>query len=814
MYLPRRLHVPSFVGLVCLAAVAVVYVSASAPSRSVAWSWWGAALLLLAMLVSEAGSVELSQASDDDDGGRYVVSVSTIPHIMSILLLPPVLAAVLAGISMLMDELRGRSPLLRLAFNVGGTVLSVGSAALLATALGVAGDGLLDGSWSGVAEFFSVIMTYYVVNTVPVVAIATIASGGSFWRLLTNNARHSALAEFAVAVAGGLAAHEWMRGPAWVLAGLSPALIAHLALRSIGARNRKAKQIASLDRLGRALSAAFTVEEVFDAAAAHLRNMRTVTGCFVELADPPVHLVDGAAAGPDCRRLTLELTRRAVSTGEHVWVSGAAAQSTAAAWLVLSLKLGNSAGGAFGIVSESTQTFSVEDNSYFVLVAERITVALENARRAAELSRMAFHDSLTGLPNRALLLDRLEQALLRSGRHGSPVAVLFLDLDNFKLINDSLGHDAGDALLRGVADRFRRATRAGDTLARFGGDEFVVLLEQAADASEAMASADRFATALREPIEVEGRTMVVEASIGVALSGPGRERPADLLRDADLALYRAKVSGKARSALFEPGLEAAAMRRLDLENDLRLALAAGEFRLFYQPIVDLVSDGLVGWEALVRWHHPERGLIPPSEFIPVAEETGLIVPLGRWVLEEACRQARLWQPAASGTPLIMNVNLSGRQFQQPSLVADVNEALDAAGLDPRSLKLEITESVVMQDVDAASAILAALSEVGVRIAIDDFGTGYSSLAYLKRFPIETLKIDRSFVSGIVNDPHDAAIVRGVVALAKSLGLTVTAEGIETIAQQRQLVEVGCDLGQGYLFGRPAPATSRTWSVAA
>ncbi len=227
-----------------------------------------------------------------------------------------------------------------------------------------------------------------------------------------------------------------------------------------------------------------------------------------------------------------------------------------------------------------------------------------------------------------------------------------------------------------------------------------------------------------------------------------------------------------------------------------------------------MSDGLVGWEALVRWHHPERGLIPPSEFIPVAEETGLIVPLGRWVLEEACRQARLWQPAASGTPLIMNVNLSGRQFQQPSLVADVNEALDAAGLDPRSLKLEITESVVMQDVDAASAILAALSEVGVRIAIDDFGTGYSSLAYLKRFPIETLKIDRSFVSGIVNDPHDAAIVRGVVALAKSLGLTVTAEGIETIAQQRQLVEVGCDLGQGYLFGRPAPATSRTWSVAA
>jgi diguanylate cyclase (GGDEF)-like protein len=420
---------------------------------------------------------------------------------------------------------------------------------------------------------------------------------------------------------------------------------------------------------------------------------------------------------------------------------------------------------------------------------------------------MAFHDALTGLPNRALLLDRLEQALRRGDDEHGSTAVLFLDVDNFKIVNDSLGHDAGDALLCAVADRLRRVVDAEDTLARFGGDEFVVLLHERVDAAEALAAADRLAAALKGPIDIEGRAMVLDASVGVALSGPGRDRPADLLRDADLALYQAKWRGKARSALFEPAFQTAAMRRLDLENDLRHALAAGEFRLFYQPVVALGSGALVGWEALVRWHHPERGMVSPAEFIPVAEETGLIVPLGQWVLEEACRQARFWQPPAGHEPLIMNVNLWGRQFQQPSLVADVKRALQTADLDPRALKLEITESVVMHDVDAASAILDALSGVGVRIAIDDFGTGYSSLAYLKRFPIETLKIDRSFISGVVSDQHDAAIVRGVVSLAMGLGLNVAAEGIETVAQQQRLVEVGCEFGQGDLFGRPAPASA-------
>ena len=802
-----RLRVPGFIGLVCLAAGGVVSLSVALPSPGVSWAWWGALLLFASILLSEAGSVELSHAAGDEDGSRYVVSVATIPHIASILLLPPPVAALLAGGGMLVDELRGRSPLPRLVFNVAVTVLSVCTAGLVAMSLGVLGNALMDDSWWRVCAFFGVIVTYYLVNTLPVVAITTISSGGCFWRVLATNARDSALAELAVAVVGGLAAHEWLHGPAWVVAGLSPVLISQLALRSIGARNRKAEQIGSLDRLGRALSAAFSVEEVFDASAAYLRRGGPVAGCFVEMRDPPVHLADGAAAGSNGRRTASELTDRAIGTSEPLWVvdPGRRGQSSAKTWLVLPLAQGATARGSVGIVFERTDVFRAEDRAYFELVAERITLALENARRAEELTRMAFHDALTGLPNRALLLDRLEQAMLRNNRHSRPVAILFVDLDNFKLVNDSLGHDAGDSLLRRAAERLRGAVRAEDTLARFGGDEFVVLLEEHAEAAEALAAADRMAAALRSPIEIEGRSMVVEASFGVAVSAPGRDRPADLLRDADLALYRAKTDGKARSALFEPGLETAAVRRLDLENDLRHAIDAGEFRLFYQPIVQLVSGEPVGWEALVRWLHPQRGLVLPSEFIPVAEETGLIVRLGQWVLEEACRQSQRWQPHPGSRPLVMNVNLSGRQFQQPSLVDGVKRALDLAGVDPRSLKLEITESVVMQNVDAASATLGALAALGVGVAIDDFGTGYSSLAYLKRFPIQTLKIDRSFVNGIVEDLQDAAIVHSVVALATTLNLTVVAEGVETLSQQRRLIELGCDLGQGYLFGRPAPA---------
>jgi diguanylate cyclase (GGDEF)-like protein/PAS domain S-box-containing protein len=420
-----------------------------------------------------------------------------------------------------------------------------------------------------------------------------------------------------------------------------------------------------------------------------------------------------------------------------------------------------------------------------------------------ELRHLAFHDPLSELPNRALFLDRLERALARAERRGNSVAVLFLDLDDFKVVNDSLGHQAGDLLLQEVAVRLRNCLRPEDTAARLGGDEFAVLLEEVADQAEALAIAERIHSAMRMPVELAGRAVIIGLSIGVELSTPEDSRADELLRRADLALYRAKADGKGGYAVFDPSLETHALERLEIESDLRQALDRNELQLLYQPIL-MLDNGRVGEvEALLRWNHPRRGLVSPVTFIPVAETTGLIVPIGQWVLEEACRQLREWQiEYPTHPPLVMSVNLSGRQFQHPGLVADVARTIAASGINPQCLKLEITESVLMRDVETAVNTCVALKELGVQLAIDDFGTGYSSLGQLKRLPFDTLKIDRSFVDGLGRDEQDMAIVRSVVTLAKTLSLSVTAEGIETPLQEAHLRSLGCERGQGFLFARP------------
>jgi diguanylate cyclase (GGDEF)-like protein/PAS domain S-box-containing protein len=426
-------------------------------------------------------------------------------------------------------------------------------------------------------------------------------------------------------------------------------------------------------------------------------------------------------------------------------------------------------------------------------------------RKALErrLVHQAFHDPLTGLPNRALFLDRLEHARARSMRDGGTQAVLFLDVDRFKVINDSLGHRTGDQVLQSVASRLVGVLRPSDTVARFGGDEFTVLLEQVVDASEAAQTAERILRVLQHPMEAGDRDVVITASIGIAIAEPGNA-PGDLLAAADIAMYQAKSRGKNRYVVASPDADERALARLDLEMELRRAIDEGELELQYQPVVDAKTGRLYGLEALVRWRHPSLGLLGPEHFMDVAEDTGLVLPLGDWVLEQACVAAVEWQHRHADSPIVMAVNLSARQFQQPDLCERVAQVLRSTGLDPSLLALEITETAVMEDTTATLAALRNLKQLKVRLSIDDFGTGYSSLSYLKRFPVDAVKIDKSFVAGLTSGPVDREIVQAVIRLAAAVGMQTIAEGVETTAQCEQLRVLGCTMLQGFLLSRPGP----------
>jgi diguanylate cyclase (GGDEF)-like protein/PAS domain S-box-containing protein len=427
-----------------------------------------------------------------------------------------------------------------------------------------------------------------------------------------------------------------------------------------------------------------------------------------------------------------------------------------------------------------------------------------------ELAHRALHDGLTGLPNRTLFLDRLGQALRRSRRRERGVAVVFLDLDRFKVVNDSLGHKAGDRLLVDVAMRLSSALRPSDTLARFGGDELTLLCEDIGDAEDARAIAQRLLDTFAEPFIVSDGEAFLQASIGIALSRDGFETPEDLIRDADAAMYRAKDRGQGIE-LFDEAMRQDVRDRLALEAALRRGIGRGELRLHCQPLVSLADARIEGFEALVRWEHPERGLVPPGSFIPLAEETGLIVPIGAWVLTEACATLRRIIDETGMANLQVSVNVSPRQLQQPDFVAQVRTALDDNGLEPRCLVVEITESAIMET--GAAAILRALKDHGVRLAMDDFGTGYSSLAHLRRFPLDVIKVDRSFVAGL-GDGQGSSIAGAIVSLAHALGLRTVAEGIEDDEQRRAVLALGCDVGQGFLFARPMPVDDLTRLLAA
>ncbi|MFN8556457.1 MAG: EAL domain-containing protein [Dehalococcoidia bacterium] len=408
------------------------------------------------------------------------------------------------------------------------------------------------------------------------------------------------------------------------------------------------------------------------------------------------------------------------------------------------------------------------------------------------------------MPNRAWFRDYVERACTRSARHGSLLAVLFLDLDQFKVVNDSLGHEVGDNLLTAAADRLRLCLRPEDAVARLGGDEFAVLLEDLGDPSDAMRVADRLIEALQAPFLVYSHEVFTSASVGIALSECGADHPQDLLRHAEVAMYQAKDLGRSRVEVFDSHMGVRARERLELEADLRRALRGGELRLQYQPLVTLEAGRMVAVEALVRWQHPREGLLPPGRFISLAEETGLITAVGRWVLEESCRQLRRWQDRYPGAPARVCVNVSPRQLRQPTFLQEVTAIVRAARLDPRCLTIEITEGVLMENRDVALPILEGLRRLGVTVAIDDFGTGYSSLAYLRQYPVDILKIDKSFVDDIGDEAGGTALAGAIIHLAQTLRLQIVAEGIERREQAEQLRRLGCHQGQGYYFGRPYP----------
>jgi len=464
--------------------------------------------------------------------------------------------------------------------------------------------------------------------------------------------------------------------------------------------------------------------------------------------------------------------------------------------------------GVLDVHATEPHRFSAKDVPFVQAAANVLADAIERHAADAALRYRVLHDSLTGLPNRLSFVDALGESLAKASVSGSPVGILFLDLDHFKLINDSLGHHAGDALLRAVAPRLRSHLRPGDVVARFGGDEFGILIDRLADEGEALAIADRVASAFAQPFSLDGVDHFVSASIGVAVARASEERTVNaelLIRDADAAMYRAKEGGRARCVLFDAEMRAGAMRRLEVERELRHAVERDELTLHYQPVVNLRSGETTGLEALVRWRHPERGMLDPAEFVSIAEDSGLIEPIGRWVQERACRQALEWhQLRPDARPLDVAVNLSSRQLAHRDLPEVVEEVIARTGLDPIHLRLEITEGVLVEESATAISSLQRLNELGVRLVLDDFGTGYSSLAYLNRFPFHALKIDRSFVEALGIEQEATAIVEAIIGMARALSLEVIAEGVESEVQLAELRRLDCDYAQGHLFHAAMP----------
>jgi diguanylate cyclase (GGDEF)-like protein len=571
-------------------------------------------------------------------------------------------------------------------------------------------------------------------------------------------------------------------------------------------------------------------EESFDRVARLAAGSLRAPVAIVSLLDDDRHVVKSSVGLTGRSRvwrkvpLALRFSRQVVSTGRPVFVGntdeklavdldpeGGRTPDGVAYAVAPVITADGQVIGTVCVIDTAPHAWTHTEINCLMDVAASLVIELE-LRSDLSLKRQTqehllystLHDALTGLPNRSLFTERLRHAMRRAARHPDDLfAVLFLDLDRFKDVNDNLGHFAGDELLRAVARRLEACLRPEDTVARLSGDEFAILLESITEASDAGRVAERIEEALSFPINLAGSEVLTSASMGIVTSSMAHDQPEQLLRSADMAMYRAKAAGRARYEMFDRTMHTDALARLQLETDLRRAVELGEFRLHYQPLVSLRTGRVTGLEALVRWEHPSRGLVHPGDFIPIAEETGLIVPMGRWVLDEACRQLKEWhQLHPRAEPLTIGVNLSAKQFSQPDIVDQIGSALAASGINPRCLRIEITESAIIDKGSSSANVLEKIRALGVQIYLDDFGTGYSSLSYLHGLPIDAIKIDRAFVSNMDTDEKNLRLVRTILTLAEIVGVRAEAEGICTAEQLRELRSLNCEQGQGYLFSAP------------
>ena len=613
------------------------------------------------------------------------------------------------------------------------------------------------------------------------------------------------------------------RGDGWFYAHIQDITAQRDAQEAVA---RQARQQAAVAELGRLALEEQDLEAMMDRVARTVGETLDVELCEVFEVTPrgsALRLVAGVGwpegqvrralvpSGPETQlgytlSEQLPVVTTDVATESRFGLPAVMAETGAASGVTVAIAARGEVWGVLGAHARGPRHFAPDEADFLGAVANVISSAVDRNLVEAEVRHRALHDPLTSLPNRALALDRLEGALARRRRDGRAVAVLLAAVDQFKLVNDSMGHAAGDDLLVALAPRLHDAVRPSDTVARLGGDEFLVVCEQLDGAHEAIRVAERVAQAINQPIVLSTAEHFITASIGIAVAESADALPEDLLRDADAAMYRAKERGRGRYELFDDVLRKRVLLRLRTENELRRGLEQGELRVVYQPVVELAGGNVMALEALVRWQHPQRGLLDPVDFIPVAEDSGLIGALGDWVLAAACRDGAEWQrrfPRAE--PLLVCVNASPRQLANAAFPARVAEAMSRHGLAPGSLALEITESVLMEEAHAPVTVLASLREYGLRLMLDDFGTGYSSLAYLKRFPLDVLKIDRSFIAGLGRDEEDSAIVAAIIQMARTLGLTVVAEGVERPEQLERLRELDCDRAQGRLIAEPMPA---------